>query len=215
MQINDNPAAGTAVAAFPHVLLAKRESYNVDENQRHWYVVYSKPHKEEQAQFHLRAKGVDVFFPRLDVTRAAENRRRIIPLFPNYLFVRITLETEAHRVMWSPGVKRIVSFGDRPAPLDVSVVDFLQEQMSADGTIKARSRLRTGQEVEIHGGPFDGLLGIIQDPPDAKGRVRILLKLLSRSISVRMGVEFIQGDWSGIGSVAAPQIGQTLISAAS
>ncbi len=186
------------------------------ENQRQWYVVYSKPHKEEQAQFHLRAKGVGVFLPRLDVTKAAETRRRIIPLFPNYLFVRIELETEAHRVMWSPGVKRIVSFGDRPAPLDASVVDFLQEQMSADGTIKARSRLRTGQEVEIRGGPFDGLLGIIEDPPDARGRVRILLKLLSRSISVKMGVEYIQGDWLGISSaVISPQIGQTSTSAAS
>jgi len=187
----------------------------VAENQRQWYVVYSKPHREEQAQFHLRAKGVDVFFPRLDVTRAAETRRRIVPLFPNYLFVRIELETEAHRVMWSPGVKRIVSFGDGPTPLNNCVVDFLRQLTGSDGAIKARSRLRTGQEVEIRGGPFDGLLGIIQDPPDAKGRVRILLKLLSRQISVRMGVEFIQGDWLGIGSaVVSPQIGQTSTSAA-
>lgn len=171
---------------------------NADDNQRHWYVVYSKPHKEEQARFHLRAKGVDVFFPRLDVTGAATNRKRIIPLFPNYLFVRIELEAEAHRVMWSPGVKRIVSFGEQPVPLDGYIVDFLQQQMSTDGTIKARSRLRSGQEVEICGGPFDGLLGIIQDPPDAKGRVRVLLKLLSRRISVNMGVEFIEGDWFGL-----------------
>jgi len=185
-------------------------------NQRHWYVVYSKPHKEEQAQLHLRAKGVEVFFPRLDVTRANEARKRVLPLFPNYLFVNIELETEAHRVMWAPGVKRIISFGDRPTPLEGSVVEFLQQQTGADGAIKARSRLRTGQEVEIRGGPFDGLLGIIQDPPDAKGRVRILLKLLSRQISVRMGVEFIQGEWLGIGAVAAPiHIGQTLVSAVS
>lgn len=186
------------------------------ENQRQWYVVYSKPHKEEQAQFHLCAKGVGVFFPRLDVTRAAGTCRRIIPLFPNYLFVRIELETEAHRVMWSPGVKRIVSFGDRPVPLDSHIVDFLQKLTGSDGAIKARSTLRTGQEVEICGGPFDGLLGIVQDPPDAKGRVRILLQLLSRQISVRMGVEFIQGDWLGIGSAAVfPQIGQASTSAAS
>jgi transcriptional antiterminator RfaH len=116
--------------------------------------------------------------------------------------------------MWSPGVKRIVSFGDRPAPLDGSIVQFLQEQTGSEGAIKARSKLRTGQEVEIRGGPFDGLLGIIQDPPDTKGRVRILLKLLSRQISVRMGVEFIQGQWLGLDSAVVPgQIGQTLVSA--
>jgi transcriptional antiterminator RfaH len=199
---------------FPH---KEKNMLNVDDNQRHWYVVYSKPHKEEQAQFHLRAKGVEVFFPRLDVTRAAANRKRIIPLFPNYLFVRIKLETEGHRVMWSPGVKRIVSFGERPVPLDGHIVDFLQQQTGTDGAIKARSKLRSGQEVEICGGPFDGLLGIIQAPPDAKGRVRVLLRLLSRCISVQLGVEFIQGDWSGLGSAIDPQdqIGHRLISAAS
>ncbi|MGE5302907.1 MAG: transcription termination/antitermination protein NusG [Alphaproteobacteria bacterium] len=183
------------------------------ENQRQWYVVYSKPHKEEQAQFHLRARDIEVFFPRLNVNRGAETRRRIIPLFPNYLFVRVELETEAHRVMWSPGVKRIVSFGDQPAPLDSLVVDLLQSLTDSDGAIKARSTLRTGQQVEICGGPFDGLLGIIQDPPDARGRVRILLQLLSRQISVRMDVEFIQGEWLAIGSAVSHQIGQTSASA--
>jgi len=191
----------------------------MDDNQLYWYVVYSKPHREEQAQCHLRAKGVDVFFPRLNVTRARADRKRIIPLFPNYLFVRIRLETEAHRVMWSPGVKRIVSFGERPIPLDDDIVEFLQRQTGMDGAIQARSRLYSGQEVEIRGGPFDGLLGIIQDPPDAKGRVRVLLRLLSRRISVKMGVEFIQGDWSGLGPAIGfqdqSQIGHRLISAAS
>jgi transcription elongation factor/antiterminator RfaH len=213
--VNFGPLA-LELLSFPVFPFQEEDLLNMDDNQRHWYVVYSKPHKEEQAQFHLRAKGVDVFFPRLDVTRTATNRKRIIPLFPNYLFVRIKLETEAHRVMWSPGVKRIVSFGEQPVPLDGCIVDFLQRQMSTDGTIKARSRLRSGQEVEICGGPFDGLLGIIQDPPDAKGRVRVLLRLLSRRISVNIGVEFIEGDWSGLGPVidSQDQIGRRLISAA-
>ena len=171
------------------------QSHNVQDIQRDWYVVYSKPHKEEQAQFHLRMKKLDVFFPRLDLVRVAEKRKRIIPLFPNYLFVRIHLPTEFHYVSWSPGVKRIVSFGDRPLPLDERVVDFLRQQTDPEGVIQACSQLRPGQEVEIRGGPFDGLIAIIQDPPDDKGRVKILLKLLSRQITVKLGVEFIKGEW--------------------
>jgi len=163
--------------------------------QRDWYVVYSKPHKEEQAQFHLRMKGLDVFFPRLDLVRVAEKRKRVIPLFPNYLFVRLNLQTESHYVIWSPGVKRIVCFGDRPIPLDATVVDFLMQQTDGEGVIRAHSQLRCGQEVEIRSGPFDGLIAIIQDPPDDKGRVKILLKLLNRQISVKLGVEFIKGEW--------------------
>jgi transcriptional antiterminator RfaH len=171
------------------------QSHSVQDIQRDWYVVYSKPHKEEQAQFHLRMKKLDVFFPRLDLVRVAEKRKRIIPLFPNYLFVRIHLPTEFHYVSWSPGVKRLVSFGDRPIPIDERVISFLKQQTDAEGVIKARSQLRPGQEVEIRGGPFDGLIAIIQDPPDDKGRVKILLKLLSRQITVKLGVEFIKGEW--------------------
>jgi transcriptional antiterminator RfaH len=190
------------------------QSCSVEDIQRDWYVVYSKPHKEEHAQFHLRMKGLDVFFPRLDLVRVAEKRKRIIPLFPNYLFVRIHLPTEFHYVTWSPGVKRLVSFGDRPIPLDDDVVHFLRQQTDNEGLIKARSQLRSGQEVEIRGGPFDGLIAIIQDPPDSRGRVRILLKLLSRQISVKLGVEFIKGEFVALGP-ARSNIGSSLFSAAS
>jgi hypothetical protein len=37
----------------------------VENLQRDWYVVYSNPHKEEQAQFHLALKGMKSFFPKL------------------------------------------------------------------------------------------------------------------------------------------------------
>ena len=67
--------------------------------------------------------------------------------------------------------------------------------------------------MEIRGGPFDGLIAIIQDPPDAKGRVKILLKLLSRQISVKLGVEFIKGEWLAPKSSVA-DVGSSLLSAA-
>ena len=205
-------SVGISLAA-PALVLGSIQSCSVEDIQRDWYVVYSKPHKEEQAQFHLRMKNLDVFFPRLDLVRVAEKRKRIIPLFPNYLFVRIHLPTEFHYVSWSPGVKRIVSFGERPIPLDERVVDFLRQQTDPEGVIKACSQLRPGQEVEIRGGPFDGLIAIIQDPPDAKGRVKILLNLLSRQISVKLGVEFIKSEWVAL--KPAPNIGLGLPSAAS
>lgn len=161
--------------------------------QRNWYVVYSNPHKEEQAQFHLALKGVKSFFPKLYIPAVRENRGRVCPLFPNYLFVRIHVESEYHRIVWTPGVKKIVSFGAEPIPLDDRVIQFLEQQSDEKGVIRARSKLILGQEVEISGGPFDGLIGIIQAPPDNKGRVQILLKLLSRQVSVKFGVEFIKG----------------------
>ena len=66
----------------------------VENLQRDWYVVYSNPHKEEQAQFHLALKGMKSFFPKLYIP-SAESRGRICPLSPNiYLSVFI----------WKPNV---------------------------------------------------------------------------------------------------------------
>jgi len=165
----------------------------MDHRSRAWFVIYSNPHREEQAQFYLGVKGVQTFFPRLQVPAAAGSKSKIIPLFRNYLFARLDVATEGHLVIWTPGVRRIVTFGDEPIPIQESVVRFLQQQADPKGVIQARSRLARGQEVEISGGPFDGLVGIIQAPPDDKGRVKILLKLLSRQVSVKFGVESIKG----------------------
>lgn len=145
-----------------------------------WYVVYTRPHKENFAQLQLQAKGLEVFLPKLYFSQSFQKRKRIVPLFPNYLFVRLRFSEEYHYALWSPGVKRFVSFNDTPAPLDENAVNFLKQQVNPEGFITARSNLKTGQEIQIDGGPFDGLAGIIQAPPDAKGRVQVLMQLLSR-----------------------------------
>jgi transcriptional antiterminator RfaH len=187
----------------------------VENLQRDWYVIYSKPHKEEQAQFHLGLKGVESFFPRLQLPGLLEKKSRLIPLFPNYLFARIHLPTQYHCVIWAPGVKKIVSFSDTPVPIEDDVIGFLKQNADTTGIIQARSQLRRGQEVEVTGGPFNGLLGIIQDPPDAKGRIKILLRLLSRQITVKLGVQSVKAEHAAFGPPMRADIGSGFVSTAS
>jgi transcriptional antiterminator RfaH len=173
-------------------------------SERHWYVVYSKPQKEVYAQFHLRLKGVETFFPQLLVPNASRSRRRIIPLFPNYLFVRLEITSpEYFYVTWSPGVRRIVSFNGCPASIDEQIVDFFMRQADEEGIIRARSNLKTGQEVRITGGPLGGLVGVLQEPPDGKGRVKILLNLLNRQTNVEVPLQFIETGWVASASISA------------
>jgi transcriptional antiterminator RfaH len=160
-----------------------------------WYVVYSKPHKEELALFYLQSKGVETFLPRLVFPESLNKHRRIVPLFPNYLFVRIRLSEQHAYVVWSPGVKCFVNFNGVPAPLDDEIVEFLMKQADPEGAIAARSNLKPKQEILITGGPFDGLVGIIQEPPDAKGRVKVLLNLLSRQVKAEVPVQFVRSGW--------------------
>lgn len=169
----------------------------MSQEARQWYVVYSKPNREEYAQFHLQRKGIEVFFPRLQLPAAATRQRQIIPLFPSYLFVQLSIPEEHAAVAWCPGVRCLVSFNGVPAPLDEGVVRFLKSQATEEGLINAHSNLTIGQEVCITQGPLEGLKGIIQQPPDAKGRVRILMNLLNREISVTVPIAHVQSGWVG------------------
>ena len=63
--------------AFPLLFSSRGEVYKVENLERDWYVVYSKPHKEEQAQFHLGLKGLESFFPRLYLPGSIERKKRI------------------------------------------------------------------------------------------------------------------------------------------
>lgn len=177
--------------------LGQMQKTHSDENlkDRQWYVVYSKPRREEFAQSHLRRKGLEVFFPRLSLPNPRPRQGPIVPLFPNYLFVHLQLPEEYSYASWSPGVKTIVNFNGIPTPIDEEIINFLKDQADLEGIIKGHSNLTTGQEIRIKGGPLDGLIGIIQDPPNARGRVSILMQLLNRQVKVEVPAYFVENSW--------------------
>ena len=161
-----------------------------------WYVVLTKPRNEEMAQLHLSRNGIEVFYPKLFLPVSNKSGRHIVSLFPNYLFVRIDASsTEYSRVVWCRGVKRFVSFGGTPSALENNVVDFVRDQADQNGLIMARSNLRVGDEVQIAKGPFKGLVGIIQEPPDTKSRVKVLMAILSRHVPVEVPTGYIDIGW--------------------
>jgi transcriptional antiterminator RfaH len=160
-----------------------------------WYVVSTKPRREAWAELTLRRKSIEVFSPQLELPRWSPRAGRVIPLFPGYLFVHIDLARRFHDVAWSPGVSRFVGANGTPATLDDEVVAFLQRRATPDGRLRARSALVAGQEIEIVSGPFAGLAGIIQHPPDSQGRIRVLMRLLRRPVSVQIPVRFVKTGW--------------------
>jgi transcriptional antiterminator RfaH len=161
-----------------------------------WYVVLTKARSEEIAQFHLNTKGIEVFYPKLLLPIANKGSRHCVSLFPNYLFVRIAISSQEYfRVAWCPGVKRLIGFGGTPAVIEEQVINLMRERANQDGLIVARSNLKVGDEVQITEGPFKGLVGIIQEPPNAKSRVKVLMDILNRRVQVEVPADFIDTGW--------------------
>jgi transcription antitermination factor NusG len=166
------------------------------DSQKNWLAVYTKPQREIYAEWNLHRRGMNTFFPKLLLPKTSKRKEKVLPLFPNYIFVQCALSAQGcSTVVWCPGVSRLVSFNGTPAIIDDLTIGLLKNRANADGLIVARCGVQTGQEVSINGGAFIGLLGIIQRPPNARGRVRVLLQLLNRQTSVDVPVEFIKARW--------------------
>lgn len=188
-------AAGTAgvTTGWPG---AKRGARSLIEDAQRWYVVYSKPNQEQKAQSHLQLRGIEAFLPQLLLPKYVDRQKRLVPLFPNYLFVHVCLPEQYHGVLWCPGVSRFVTADGVPAVLEDEIMTFLLRHGGSDGVLIARSDLQVGQEVEIIGGPFDGIVGIIRRPPNAKGRVKVLMELLNRQVvQLDVPVQLVKGGW--------------------
>src|SRR5208337_4629041 len=82
-----------------------------------------------------------------------------LPLFSNYLFVRIG-RGERGRVLEMPGVVALVGSRAEPVPVPDLEIEALRE-VTGKRQCEPHSYLTVGQKVRIHQGPMRGLAGIL------------------------------------------------------
>ena len=157
-----------------------------------WFVISTKPRREEYALDQLRRRGVETFLPRIVEPSRLVDRVNVAPLFPGYLFARLDLATQYFQVVWTPGVRKLIGFGDAPCPVDDAVVDFLRVRMGAEGVLRPAALLREGDTVRVRRGPLEGLVGIIEHPGCGRGRVRVLMELLRRQTRVEVPLHILE-----------------------
>ena len=153
---------------------------------RQWFVVRTKAKKEDYAVQQLERRGVATFLPCV----LEYGRDQIAPLFPGYLFVNIVLLAQYYRVVWAPGVRSFVAFGEVPTPVQDSVV-YLIRASAPNGVIRPLARFKPGDRVQIKSGPLAGLMAVIQRPCSPRGRVKILLDFLRQGISAELPVGLV------------------------
>jgi transcriptional antiterminator RfaH len=157
-----------------------------------WYVVRTKARREAYAQDQLARRGVQTFLPRILEPGRSAAGPVVGPLFPGYLFARLWLSLHYTAVIWAPGVRSFVSFGEIPCALDSEVVDFIQERCGTEGIVRALPSFSDGDVVRVKCGPFGGLLGVVQGEVNARCRVRVLMDLLRRRTQVSLPVELLE-----------------------
>ena len=146
-----------------------------------WYVIRSKPNKEEFLAGQLRAHGLEIYFPALHVKPVNPRSRKIRPYFPNYLFVHVDLDIiNVSDLQWMPGASRLVSFDGEPASVPDLLIDILKKQVDQHNKdLQGQAEnFQAGDNVAIQGGPFEGYEAVFDASISGEDRVRVLLNLL-------------------------------------
>lgn len=159
-----------------------------------WYVVHTRPQKEVLVSGLLEQKlHLPVFLPQ--VLQKKRGRMQQAPFFPGYLFVQADFEhTEASAINATPGVIRLVAFGERPQPLSASVVEALRAEIDA---LNAQGGLpqhpfKQGDRVRLTGGPLAGLEAVFLGPMRPAERVRVLLEFLGQEQEALVPLEDLE-----------------------
>jgi len=145
-----------------------------------WYVIQTKPKKEDEAQSYLAMRGLEIFNPLMETfsQRNGKLNKALKPLFPSYIFGNFEWEKDYTLIKWARGVKKIVGFGGSTMPISEEVIYEIKNRTNDNGIVKRTFDLKPNDRVRIKFGPLRDLLGIFEKWVPEKERVRILLNLI-------------------------------------
>lgn len=160
--------------------------------EKQWFAVFTNPQNEKSAARHLNLREVESFLPTYQAVHVWKNRQRVqlsLPLFPSYLFVRIS-RRERGKVLGSPGVLRIVGNPREPLPVPDATIDFLRSDLCTS-KIEPYRDLVVGQKVRIRSGAMSGLQGVLVRKNN-NYRFVLSVDIISQHAAVEIGAENLE-----------------------
>ncbi len=126
-------------------------------SESHWYVVETKPQKEDIASVYLNSlPGVISYLPTADKK----------PFFGNYLFIRCNVnEVGLPNLRFGLGLKGgIIAVGDEPVIISDEVITKIKQRLSNLSYLDSKDLpLGLNDDVFIIKGPFKGYVGSIYE----------------------------------------------------
>lgn len=147
-----------------------------------WYVLRSKPHKEDALYELSLNRGYEVYYPQLRVKPVNPRSRSVRPFFPGYLFLHEDIGKEGRSTFnWMPFSNGLVTFGNVPGTIPDSIVQALKRRIDEINNVDKdpTSNWKKGDELVIRDGPFSGSEAIFDTHLSGHQRARILMKFIS------------------------------------
>jgi len=161
-----------------------------------WYVLRSKPLKEDMVWRQAQSRGFNTFYPRLRVRPVNPRARKVLPYFPGYLFVQADLQDVGlSTFQYMPYAIGLVCFGGEPANVPEELINAIRRRVEEIAEVGGElfKGLKRGDQVWIQAGPFADYQAIFDTRLGGGERVRVLMKMLNdRFVPVEIDAAMIE-----------------------
>lgn len=172
-----------------------------DDDGRHWYVVHCYSGYENKVRHAIEQrietmgmddKIFDVIVPTEEEIEIKEGKRRTVErrVFPGYVLVQMIMDEDSWYVVRNtPGVTGFVGMGNTPTPLSNREVSQIMKRMEAEAPV-VKVTFRPGQKVRIIDGPFNDIVGVVDEIDMERAKVRVMVSFFGRDTPVEL--DFLQ-----------------------
>jgi len=161
------------------------------EHPSYWYIIYTSPNYEKKSYLSLLKINIPTFLPIQKVQRQWSDRKKTIevPLFPNYLFVKIP-QKDRFKVLEIYGIKKYITSLGKPVIIPENQINYIKKMLECP-SLNTEHLLRSGDRVVITDGPFKEMQGVLFG---TKGKERLGVKIesLNQTISIDISKSSIQ-----------------------
>ncbi len=147
-----------------------------------WYALYTKPRAEFKAALQISEAGVLYYLPTITRIKQWSDRKKKVTeaLLTGYIFI-FADEKERITALEQYSVVRCVFDRGRPAKIPGWQIDNLRKVLQTKQELSIQEGLVPGVKVEIREGPFEGVIGVIQEY-DNGNNIIVSIDLLNRSV---------------------------------
>ena len=157
----------------------------------HWYALYTKPHTERHVSSLLESKGLETYLPSVRVRK--NGRTKTEPFFSCYLFSCFDPAHAFPEIYWTPGLRRIVSFGGQPAVVPDKAISSIRKRLAEMGELNYQlPRFKQGERVAITAGPLRDFNAIFDQSLSSRERARVLVEFLGRWTPCEVSLDHLE-----------------------
>ncbi len=157
--------------------------------EKSWFALYTRPRSEFKAAEQINSVGVDYYLPTIAKVRQWSDRKKKItePVIRGYIFI-YAHEKERLISLEQQAVVRCVFEAGRPAKIPAWQMENLMKMLNTDSEFFVHEGITRGTKVRMIDGPFEGVIGTVQEFDEGKS-IAVSIDLLNRSIIAHLPAE--------------------------